>query len=146
MMENMIQNSIRGGPISKDGKWIPKVRSLRGEGAMGDKRPERAGRENREGLYNAPRRNRREDSSCSIRITNLSEEDTTEEALLSRFSPFGRIQRHYLSRDKNGLCRGFAFIHYYDERAAEAAIEAMNGTGWNYRIMVVEMAKPSRDR
>jgi len=84
-----------------------------------------------------------EEETSTIRVTNLSE-DTTEEDLRNLFRPFGGISRIYLAKDKVTMAsKGFAFINFMMRDDAQAAMEALNGTGWDYLILNIEWAKPS---
>jgi translation initiation factor 3 subunit G len=84
------------------------------------------------------------DYTTTIRVTNLSEE-TTENDLQDMFRKFGPISRIYLVRDKlTNTSRGFAFITYNSRKDAETAMEEMDGKGWDYLILSIEWAKPSK--
>ncbi|GMH73399.1 hypothetical protein TrRE_jg1517, partial [Triparma retinervis] len=58
----------------------------------------------------------------TIRVTNISE-DTTEADLQDLFSPFGRISRVYLAKDRETMqSRGFAFISFVHHDDASNAM------------------------
>lgn len=77
-----------------------------------------------------------------LRIANLSE-DVREGDLRELFGRFGRLQRVFLPKDQQtGLCRGFAFVTYYNKVDAELAIAKMHGHGYDNLIMQVMWAKP----
>lgn len=79
----------------------------------------------------------------TIRVTNISE-DTTEQDLDELFAPFGRISRVYLAKDKEtGQSRGFAFVSFIHRENAAAAMEKLQGYGYDHLILKLEWAKPS---
>lgn len=79
----------------------------------------------------------------SPRCTNISE-DTTEADLQDLFSPFGRISRVYLAKDRETLqSRGFAFISFVHHPDAQAAMDALQGFGYDHLILKLEWARPS---
>lgn len=66
---------------------------------------------------------------------------TTEEAVKAEFSKFGRIQRLDLIKDRvTGEMRGFGFITYRTQHAAESALK-LNGEIFNGRVLRVCMAQ-----
>jgi translation initiation factor 3 subunit G len=49
----------------------------------------------------------------------------------------------YLAKDKNtGLCKGFAYVHFYSKEDAAAAIETLDGFGYDHLILKAEWSKP----
>eukprot|EP01128_Nolandella_sp_AFSM9_P001982 TRINITY_DN12384_c0_g1_i1.p1 TRINITY_DN12384_c0_g1~~TRINITY_DN12384_c0_g1_i1.p1 ORF type:complete len:257 (+),score=62.20 TRINITY_DN12384_c0_g1_i1:24-773(+) len=136
------------------------VQDVSGESTSGVWRPSFKSREPTAGAGGPPRgdgvyvpvhlRNRTPGSQPSveetttIRVTNLSEE-TTERDLDSMFKPFGPISRIYLAKDRDtGLSIGYAFINYLSRRDAQSAMDALDGKGWDYLILSIEWAKPSK--
>lgn len=84
-----------------------------------------------------------EEESNSLRVTNISE-DTTEDDLRELFSPFGRVQRVYLAKDRDTqISRGFAYISFFSREHAQKAMDKLNGFGYDHLILKVEWAKPS---
>jgi len=82
------------------------------------------------------------DDTSAIRISNLSESMTEAdlEELVKKFGPHNKM---YLARDKNtGLCKGFAYVHFKLRKDAAAAIELLNGHGYDHLILNVEWSKP----
>ena len=74
------------------------------------------------------------DDSCSLRVTNLSEE-CTEADLSLLFRRFGHTQRIYLAKDRQtGVSRGFAFVSYTNRHDAQQAINKLNGYGYDNLI------------
>lgn len=85
----------------------------------------------------------REEEQNTLRVTNISE-DTNEDDLRDLFSPFGRIQRVYLAKDRETQqSRGFAYISFAYRDHAEKAMEKLSGFGYDHLILKVEWAKPS---
>ncbi|KAL1449577.1 hypothetical protein WDU94_002069 [Cyamophila willieti] len=90
-----------------------------------------------EGGYNA----RRNDDTTAIRISNLSV-NTSENDLEDLVKQFGPTSKMYLSRDKtNGLCKGFAYIHFKNKADAAKAIQYLNGYGYDHLILSVDWSK-----
>lgn len=80
---------------------------------------------------------------ATLRVTNISE-DTKEQDLQALFSPYGRIARIYLAKDRDTLIsRGFAFISYHNRDDAARAMQALQGHGYDHLILKIEWAKPS---
>lgn len=82
------------------------------------------------------------DDTAAIRISNLSESmvETDLEELVKKIGPHSKM---YLARDKNtGLCKGFAYVHFKSRKDAAAAIELLNGHGYDHLILNVEWSKP----
>lgn len=71
---------------------------------------------------------------------------TTQDSLESLFSNYGEVQEVALITDREtGRPRGFAFITMEDNGAKEA-IEALNGSEFEGRSLVVNEAKPRENR
>jgi len=97
----------------------------------------------RQGASGLPPIASNEDDASTIRVTNLSE-DTTEDELKQLFRPFGDISRTFLAKDKiTQKSKGFAFINFKHREHAQAAMDSLNGKGWEYLILNIEWAKPS---
>jgi len=83
------------------------------------------------------------DDSCTIRITNLSE-DTREDDLKELCRRFGAISRTFIAKDKiTNISRGFAFVTFVYREDAARAIEGLQGYGYDHLILNVEWARPS---
>jgi len=84
----------------------------------------------------------------TLRVMNLSE-DAKEGDLHTLFGQFGKLQRVFLAKhrdgDKAGQSKGFAFVTYYEKRAAENAMKVLNGHGYDSLILAVSWAKPKAD-
>jgi cold-inducible RNA-binding protein len=79
-------------------------------------------------------------------VGNLSY-DTTIDSLKAAFGEFGEIVDAIVITDRNtGRSKGFGFVEFADEAAAQKALEAMNGKEVEGRSLVVNVARPSRDR
>ncbi len=66
---------------------------------------------------------------------------TTQEKLVEIFSQYGEIVDSYKPAGK-----GFGFVTFATEEAAQAAIEAMNGQDIDGRAAVVNIAQPKSDK
>ncbi|KAJ8600348.1 hypothetical protein CTAYLR_000674 [Chrysophaeum taylorii] len=80
---------------------------------------------------------------ATLRVTNISE-DTAEADLQALFTPYGRIARIYLAKDRETMVsRGFAFVSYHSRDDAARAMKALQGHGYDHLILKIEWAKPS---
>lgn len=80
-----------------------------------------------------------------VRITNISQ-DAQEIDIRELFREFGNITRVYVAKDRiTNLCRGFAFVSFVTKSSADAAVEVMNGHGYDNLILRVEHAKPREE-
>lgn len=81
----------------------------------------------------------------TLRVLNLSE-DAKEGDLHALFQPFGKLNRVFLAKhrdgDKAGQSKGFAFVTFYERRDAERAMAKLNGHGYDSLILQVTWAKP----
>lgn len=88
----------------------------------------------------------REGTENTLRVSNLSKA-TTEDDLQELFGRFGRIHRLSLPKteDKFGdkVPRGFAYIAFVRRQDAEAAMESLQGYGYDHLIIKIEWAKPN---
>ncbi len=72
--------------------------------------------------------------------------DTNDEGLNAAFSPFGEISEAIVISDRyTGRSRGFGFVTFNDDEAADKAIEALNGTELDGRTIRVDVAQ-ARER
>ncbi|KAJ2710353.1 translation initiation factor eIF3 subunit g, partial [Coemansia spiralis] len=84
----------------------------------------------------------RRDDLPKIRITNLSEY-TQEEDIKNLCRPFGPVSRVYLATDREThMCKGFAFVTFFDAESAERAIAKLRGYGFDHLILHAEWAAP----
>lgn len=59
--------------------------------------------------------------------------------LVSRFGP---VQRVFVAKNRDtGLCKGFAFVTFYDKQTCQAAIDKLDGFGYDSLILRVDWAK-----
>ncbi|KAK1627573.1 hypothetical protein QYE76_001888 [Lolium multiflorum] len=71
---------------------------------------------------------------------------TTEEEFKNTFSPFGAVEEVRLVRDnQTGRPKGFGFVKYSSQMAAEKAVKAMDGRIIRGRLIFVEAAKERDD-
>jgi translation initiation factor 3 subunit G len=85
------------------------------------------------------------DDSTTLRVTNLSS-GADEDEIRDMFRQFGAVSRCAVPRYPSGDAKGFAFVTYYNKRDAGAALEALNGVGYDHLILSVEWAKPAPPR
>ncbi len=79
-------------------------------------------------------------------IGNLSF-NTDEQALESLCSNYGSVSDVAIITDRDtGRSRGFGFVTFDDDAAAQEAIEALNGTEVDGRTLTVNEAKPKENR
>lgn len=63
------------------------------------------------------------------------------------FSKFGTVASAVVLKDRmTGRSRGFGFVEFADDAAAEAAIKELNGSDLDGRKIVVNEARPREDR
>lgn len=70
--------------------------------------------------------------------------DTTEDSLREAFAPFGDIQELTLALDGSGEFRGFGFVTYETEEAAEEAKTAMHRADMGSRSINVDWANTQK--
>jgi cold-inducible RNA-binding protein len=79
-------------------------------------------------------------------VGNLSY-STTEEELQKLFSEVGSIVSVTIITDRmSGRSKGFGFVEMETEEAAQEAIERLNNYQLNERTIVVNEARPPRER
>jgi cold-inducible RNA-binding protein len=80
--------------------------------------------------------------SMDIYVGNLSY-DTTDSRLNDSFAGFGEVTRATVIKDRDtGRSRGFGFVEIADADQARAAVEALNGTELDGRVITVNEARP----
>ncbi len=83
--------------------------------------------------------------SVKLYVGNVSY-DATEADLRELFEPFGAIEDFFLAFDRyTGRSRGFAFVTYEDDKAAEEAINKLNEAEFFGRNLVVNVAREKRE-
>ena len=72
---------------------------------------------------------------------------TTEQDLRQLFEPYGPVETIRIMTDRDtGRARGFGFVEMPDNRAAQRAIDALNGTHVDGRALTVNEARPREPR
>ena len=67
--------------------------------------------------------------------------NTTDETLREAFARFGEVEEAKVITDRNtGRSRGFGFVTFTETEHANAAIEEMNGTELDGRVIKVDEA------
>jgi RNA recognition motif-containing protein len=68
--------------------------------------------------------------------------DTNDDGLNAAFSPFGEISEAIVISDRDsGRSRGFGFVTFNDDEAADKAVAALNGTELDGRTIRVDVAQ-----
>ena len=72
---------------------------------------------------------------------------TTSDELRELFSKIGEVTTADVITDKfTNQGKGFAFVEFVDDADADKAITELNGTEYNGRKMVVNVARPREER
>jgi len=72
---------------------------------------------------------------------------TTEYDLRQLFEPYGTVDSVRVMTDREtGRSRGFGFVEMPDPRAAQTAMDALNGTSLAGRALTVNEARPRESR
>lgn len=78
----------------------------------------------------------------NIFVGNLSL-TTSEQTLRDAFEPFGKVLTVHMVKDRDtDAARGFAFVEMEDEASAKQAIEKLDGTLMDDRVVRVNEARP----
>lgn len=73
--------------------------------------------------------------------------DTSDDSLRELFTQYGTVESSQIAKDRDsGMSRGFAFVEMAELSEAQAAIKALDGTEFEGRTIVVNVAKPREDR
>ncbi|MEZ4210104.1 MAG: RNA-binding protein [Patescibacteria group bacterium] len=73
--------------------------------------------------------------------------DTTSDGLRDAFAQFGAITDATVIIDRmSGRSKGFGFVEFEDDSAADAAISSMNGSELEGRELIVNEARPMEPR
>lgn len=62
------------------------------------------------------------------------DEDIDEELIRLKFSQFGAIVSVMISKDENGISRGFGFVCFENPDSAKKAVDTMNGLQLGMKI------------
>lgn len=72
---------------------------------------------------------------------------TTDSDLKEMFSQYGEISDAIVLMNRDtGVSKGFGFVTFNDDAAADAAIEAWNGKELDGRALTVNEARPKTER
>ena len=72
---------------------------------------------------------------------------TTEQDLRQLFEPYGSVETIRIMTDREtGRSRGFGFVEMPDNRAAQTAMDALNGTSLAGRTLTVNETRPREPR
>ena len=72
---------------------------------------------------------------------------TTDQDLRQLFEPYGAVEAVRIMTDREtGRARGFGFVEMPDDRAAQTAIDALNGTSLAGRALTINEARPREPR
>merc|ERR1712072_826065 len=85
----------------------------------------------------------RSDEGRRVYVGNLDYQ-TTDDVLFEVFQEYGEVETcsHLEERDNPGRKRGFGFVTFTDQDAAEQAVDAMDGFELDGRLIRVRMAEP----
>ncbi|KAL4560443.1 hypothetical protein LXL04_032594 [Taraxacum kok-saghyz] len=81
----------------------------------------------------------------NLYIKNL-DMDISEEILDQTFSKFGKIVSLVISRDNNGVSRGFGFVNFENPDDARKAVEDLNGLNLGSKALYVARAQKKAER
>jgi len=82
----------------------------------------------------------------NIYVGNLAF-SATEHDLRQLFEPYGVVEKITIITDRDtGRSRGFGFVEMPDSRAAQAAIQGLQGTALAGRALTVNEARPQAPR
>ncbi len=71
----------------------------------------------------------------------------TDDVLGQKFSEAGDVVSAAVITDRmSGRSKGFGFVEFGDDKAAQKAIDLFNGKDWDGRKIVVNEARPPRQR
>lgn len=85
------------------------------------------------------------DNKKKLYVGNLPYQVTSDE-LKNLFSEYGEIADAVVITDRaSGRSKGFGFVEFADEEAAQKALDAMNGKELEGRKLVVNVARPARE-
>ena len=71
----------------------------------------------------------------------------TDDALRALFAEYGTVESAQIITDRDtNRSKGFGFVEFSDDTAAQAAIAGLNGKDMDGRPLTVNIAKPREDR
>ena len=83
--------------------------------------------------------------SKKLFVGNLSW-GVSNESLAAKFAEFGAVDEAIVILNERGQSKGFGFVTYSDDSAADSAIAAMDGQDLDGRNIVVNEARPREER
>lgn len=82
----------------------------------------------------------------NIYVSNLSW-GTSSESLRGLFEQFGDVSSANVITDREtGRSRGFGFVEMNDDEQGQKAIDEINGTEYEGKVLTVNVARPKTDR
>lgn len=72
--------------------------------------------------------------------------NTSQEDLNAAFAAHGEVEEAIIIKDQAGRSKGFGFVTYTDDAAADAAVSALNGAELGSRKIAVSEARPPKPR
>lgn len=72
--------------------------------------------------------------------------NTSQEDMQSAFAAHGEVEEAIIIRDQAGRSKGFGFVTFTDDAAADAAVAALNGADLGSRKIAVSEARPPKPR
>jgi RNA recognition motif-containing protein len=82
----------------------------------------------------------------NIYVGNLSR-DVVDDDLLQAFKEFGEVKTASVVKDRyTGEARGFGFVEMLNKEEAQKAIQALNSKEMKGRHMIVNEARPPKDK
>nr|XP_023853616.1 polyadenylate-binding protein 1-A-like [Salvelinus alpinus] len=93
-----------------------------------------------------PDRTLRKSGVGNIFIRNLDKKSITNKNLYETFSAFGDIYSSKVVCDENGHSKGYGYIQYKTQEAADRAIEKLNGMLMDNEKVFIERFKSRKER
>jgi len=82
----------------------------------------------------------------NIYVGNLSR-DVVDDDLLQAFKEFGEVKSATVVKDRyTGEARGFGFVEMLNKEEAQKAIQALNSKEMKGRHMIINEARPPKDK
>lgn len=82
----------------------------------------------------------------NIYVSNLNFR-TKSESLQALFAQYGEVASANIINDRDtGRSRGFGFVEMPDDTAGQAAIDAINDTEFEGKVLTVNVARPRTER
>ncbi len=82
----------------------------------------------------------------NIYVSNLNYA-TKNDSLENLFAAYGEVSSAQIITDRDtGRSRGFGFVEMPDEAEGQQAIDALNDTEFEGKVLVVNVARPKADR